>query len=132
MKTKSFVRTAVFATTFAFVAVALFSSCQKDEETSTPQPPAPPQGMYIADTVHYADKGATAYNFVYTSTDPYGEPVQLSAAIVLADIRARVPSDIHSVVTPETDDRFFNLQGQQVQQPAKGIYIRNGRKFVVR
>ena len=86
MKTKSFVRTSVFATTFAFVAaVALFSSCQKDENTSTPQPPAPPQGMSFTDTVHYADKGATAYNFVYTSTDPYGQPVQLSAAIVLAD-----------------------------------------------
>ena len=86
MKTKSFVRTSVFAVTCVFVAaVALFSSCQKDDETTTPKPPAPPQGMYIADTVHYADKGATAYNFVYTSTDPYGEPVQLSAAIVLAD-----------------------------------------------
>ena len=86
MKTKSFVRTSVFAATIVFVvAVALFSSCQKDENTSTSQPPAPPEGMSFTDTVHYADKGATAYNFVYTSTDPYGQPVQLSAAIVLAD-----------------------------------------------
>ena len=56
MKTKSFVRATIFAATFVFVAaVALFSSCQKDDETTTPKPPAPPQGMYIADTVHYAD-----------------------------------------------------------------------------
>lgn len=85
MKIKSFISTTVFAATFAFVAtVALFSSCQKDE-SKTPQIPAPPEGMRIVDTVHFADKGATVYNFVYTSTDPYGAPVQLSAAIVLSD-----------------------------------------------
>ena len=85
MKIKLFIRDTVFAATFAFVAAgALFSSCQKDE-SKTPQPPAPPEGMRIVDTVHFADKGATVYNFVYTSIDPYGAPVQLSAAIVLSD-----------------------------------------------
>ena len=53
------------------------------------------------------------------------------SAIVLADIRARVPSGIRPIVAPEPDDRFFNLQGQQVQHPSKGIYIRNGKKIVV-
>lgn len=53
------------------------------------------------------------------------------SAIVLADIRARVPAGIRSVVTPEPDNRLFNLQGQQVLHPAKGIYIRNGKKIVV-
>ncbi|MBR5029141.1 MAG: hypothetical protein IKX51_07975 [Bacteroidales bacterium] len=75
-----------------FVAVAavivtsfVHFSCTKDDESPTPAPPTPPQGMYIADTVHYADNGVTAYNIVYTSTDPYGQPAMLSAAIVLGD-----------------------------------------------
>jgi len=54
------------------------------------------------------------------------------SAIVLADIQARVPAGINSIDFPEPDNRFFNLQGQQVQHPAKGIYIRNGQKIVIR
>ena len=53
------------------------------------------------------------------------------SAIVLADIRARVPSGIRPIAAPEPDDRFFNLQGQQVQHPSRGIYIRNGKKIIV-
>ena len=27
---------------------------------------------------------------------------------------------------------FYNLSGQRVQQPAKGLYVVNGRKYIVR
>ncbi|MBO4599315.1 MAG: hypothetical protein J5641_01110 [Bacteroidales bacterium] len=66
----------------AAFCLALFS-CQKENITDMPE--VPPEGMYIADTVHYADEGITAYNIVYKSADPYGQPVMLSAAVVLAD-----------------------------------------------
>ena len=52
------------------------------------------------------------------------------SAIVLADIRRLVPSGIQSVAAPEADNRLFNLQGQQVQHPTKGLYIKNGKKVI--
>lgn len=33
---------------------------------------------------------------------------------------------------PQTDGTIYNLQGQRVVNPGPGIYIQNGRKFVVR
>ena len=42
-------------------------------------------------------------------------------------------SGIHSVTTsPQTDDVIYNLQGQRVSHPQKGIYLRNGKKYVVK
>lgn len=35
-------------------------------------------------------------------------------------------------VTPTTDGPIYNLQGQRVTNPGPGIYIQNGRKFVIR
>ena len=31
-----------------------------------------------------------------------------------------------------TDDRYYNLKGQQVENPTKGLYIKNGKKVVVK
>ena len=67
---------------FAVVLCAL-AACQREVITETPE--VPPEGMYISDTVHYDSEGITAYNIVYQSVDPYGEPAMLSAAIVLSD-----------------------------------------------
>lgn len=33
---------------------------------------------------------------------------------------------------PQTDGNIYNLQGQRVVNPGPGIYIQNGRKFIVR
>lgn len=30
------------------------------------------------------------------------------------------------------NDKFFNLSGQQVSQPTKGIYIKNGKKYIIK
>lgn len=30
------------------------------------------------------------------------------------------------------NDKFYNLSGQQVSQPAKGIYIKNGKKYIIK
>ncbi len=30
------------------------------------------------------------------------------------------------------DERIFDLSGRRVQNPRPGIYLRNGRKFIVR
>ena len=53
------------------------------------------------------------------------------SANVLADILTLVPSGIHQMTAaPDADDKLYNLQGQRVLNPSKGIYIRNGKKFV--
>ena len=31
-----------------------------------------------------------------------------------------------------TNHTYFNLNGQRVEHPAKGIYIKNGKKVIVR
>lgn len=45
----------------------------------------------------------------------------------VADLRADIPS----TTTTTSSNVIFNLQGLKVVHPQKGIYIRNGRKYVV-
>ena len=33
---------------------------------------------------------------------------------------------------PQSDDTFYNLQGQRVDNPGKGLYIKNGKKVIIR
>ena len=59
------------------------------------------------------------------------------SAIVLADIRRIAPSGIYPVTSPDSclpspDSKLYNLQGQQVQHPSKGIYIRDGKKVIIK
>lgn len=68
----------------ALVLCCFISACHK-EDTVPNAPNTPPEGVIVIDTVHYDDMGVTAYNFTYPSTDPYGNPVVLSAAIVVGD-----------------------------------------------
>ena len=52
------------------------------------------------------------------------------SAQVLADIRQLVASGIHHTpTTTEADGPLYNLNGQRILRPSKGIYIRNGRKY---
>ena len=42
-------------------------------------------------------------------------------------------SGIHELhYTPQTDNRIYNLQGQQIAKPQRGIYIQNGKKFIAK
>jgi len=34
--------------------------------------------------------------------------------------------------TAKSDDKLFNLQGQQITKPKKGIYIQNGKKYIAK
>ena len=54
------------------------------------------------------------------------------SAIVLADIRRLVPSGIYPVSVPDPNGNLYNLQGQQVQHPSPGIYIRDGKKVIIK
>ena len=42
-------------------------------------------------------------------------------------------SGIHELhYTPQTNDRIYNLQGQQIAKPQRGIYIQNGKKYLAK
>ena len=48
-------------------------------------------------------------------------------------IPAEGSSGIAGITNTATDDgRWYNLQGQSVANPTKGLYIRNGKKIVIR
>ncbi len=71
-------------TAFLLAFVFLFASCGKDD----PVPETPqllPTTAQITDTVHYAANGMTAYNFTYTSKDPWGNTATLSGTITMSD-----------------------------------------------
>ena len=71
-------------TAFLLAFVFLFVSCGKDD----PVPETPqllPTTAQITDTVHYAANGMTAYNFTYTSKDPWGNTATLSGTITMSD-----------------------------------------------
>ena len=44
------------------------------------------------------------------------------------------PTGIHAIqyVKADRNDAIYNLQGQRIKKPQKGVYIQNGKKFVVR
>ena len=63
--------------------LCLFPACKKEP---VPDPPDIPANVaHITDSVRYTADHMTAYNFVYPSTDPYGNPVMLSGTITLGD-----------------------------------------------
>lgn len=69
------------------LCTTLLASCQKNEDNPvTPEPnDMPMTEAYITDSVYYAQNRMMAYNFVYPSTDPYGQPVMLSATITMGN-----------------------------------------------
>jgi hypothetical protein len=63
------------------------------------------------------------------------EPEVISMPIVIKSLTdADGTTGIDEVVkyAPQSDDAFYNLQGQRVDNPCKGLYIRNGRKVVIK
>ena len=63
-------------------ALLLFAACGKEEPIPTPEPSLSAE---ITSVTHYDANHMTAYNFVYPSTDPWGQPVTLSGTITIGD-----------------------------------------------
>lgn len=64
----------------------LLTACHPDNHEPEPGPqPRPTGDVYITDSVRYEAAHMTAYNYVYPSTDPDGQPVTLSATITMGD-----------------------------------------------
>lgn len=50
----------------------------------------------------------------------------------LEEMRAAIPTGISVIKTDEESNIYYDLRGQRVKTPTKGIYIRNGKKEVIR
>ena len=75
--------------------------------------------------------GSTPYTLV---TSPYSQKVlvdlQNRTSQVIDDPMSGI-SDIQSTNLP-TDDNYYDLTGRRVVNPARGIYIHNGKKVVIK
>ena len=61
------------------------TSCSSDDPTDEVPIEEPITEPRVYETVRYDKEKTTAYNFEYPSTDPFGNPVMLSASITIGD-----------------------------------------------
>ena len=73
------------------------------------------------------EKGRYTLTF-YTADAPWADLVVGQAALS----REGNATGIESLAAPSANGRYYNLSGQAVEQPRKGIYIRDGKKVVVK
>jgi polyribonucleotide nucleotidyltransferase len=44
----------------------------------------------------------------------------------------KVSTAIEEIVTEENNGEFYDLQGRKIQNPGKGVYIKNGKKIIIK
>lgn len=67
----------------------------------------------------------------YLQTDAQLTPADAGSrgvSIIFAD----EATGIEAVTTQQGDGQWYNLQGQKVAQPAKGLFIKNGKKVIIK
>lgn len=77
---------------------------------------------------HLLEPGAAVYTYTIT---------KLNSAVSIDGVyfyKKGVPSGIQAVsaLRDSADGAWYNLQGMRVEKPAKGVFIHNGRKVVVK
>lgn len=82
-------------------------------------------------TVH-----TTAFSFdanTFSNIKKKGVLFQGHGIVVKKAILTKTPTSISTVVeTSPGNDLFYNLNGQRIEKPQKGLYIQNGKKYIVR
>ena len=84
---------------------------------------------------------STVNSYTFTNLEPaqYSFRVRANTANGVSDwsdeVSVELTDAIHSVTTGKTeypDGSYFDLQGRRIVSPAKGLYIREGRKLVIK
>lgn len=70
---------------------------------------------------------ATTKAYLHLENDPTAGGARGLDIVIDDDVTA-----IETVKTQKVDDQFYNLAGQRVAQPTKGLYIVNGKKVVMK
>ena len=94
-------------------------------------------------TYHYVlanSSGIGFYNVATATTSAAGKAYLETATALASETGARAgwifedePTGIQQVETAKVNDNaYFNLAGQRVAQPTKGLYIVNGKKVIIK
>ena len=71
-----------------------------------------------------------------TSTDQisidFPESKYFNFELVVVDNNLGVTTNIDKIDNITNNDKYYNLQGMEVKNPAKGVYIKNGIKIIVK
>ena len=123
------------------------SSINLLKESADEEMPLYPHGKYLPDNYHYILAGTSASDVGFYYVDQ-----QRNSAIGKAYLKTSVPligtdagaraawvfdeegetTGINEVKTTKPVEGFFNLAGQRVAKPAKGLYIVNGKKAIMK
>ena len=95
--------------------------------------------MTAGDYVLYNNNGTAEFRKV-TATNLAANKAYLPAAKLNSTAPALSvvfgDDEITSIATPKTtvvtDDQYYDLNGRRIAQPTKGIYIKNGKKIIVK
>ncbi|MBR4217735.1 MAG: hypothetical protein IKR71_01650 [Bacteroidales bacterium] len=97
-----------------------------------------PKGL--VDTQIFTEGGTKTYNYTYTyDTNDEGDIVKVTrlntgnnkARIFMLDWEGSTGIVTLHSSTPQVQ-RYYDLQGRPVSQPSKGLYIKNGKKYLVK
>lgn len=71
-----------------------------------------------------------------TSTDQISidlpESKYFDLEVIFVDNNLGVTTNIDKIDNITNNDKYYNLQGMEVKNPAKGVYIKNGKKIIVK
>ena len=94
----------------------------------------PDKGLFISGNKFYYSTGNTdikAYRGWFNLKAILNEVVSVDAPVYFSfDGETTGIGDVKRETI--TDDRYYNLSGQRVENPTKGLYIKNGKKVVVK
>ncbi len=93
---------------------------------------------YVPSDVHGASNGDVCVSTITFSEDVYNQLVSKGLAIQGHGVRMNkvvlgAPTAISTISTPSCDGgHYYSLNGMRSNTPTRGIYIKNGKKYIVR
>ena len=95
----------------------------------------PANGLFISDDKFWYSKGKTnikAFRCWFELEAVLGEETEFGARVTLNFDDSGSTGIKDNNREAVTNNRYYDLQGRRIAQPAKGLYIHNGRKEVIR
>ena len=91
----------------------------------------PVGGLFLSSNKFWYSTGATntkGYRAYFDFTDKIGSGLSSRVTMLLDDEVSTGIATLHH--NQDTDNEFYNLQGQRVSKPSKGVFIQGSRKVI--
>ena len=95
----------------------------------------PNKGLFISDNKFYYSTGNTtikAFRGWFNLQAVYNEAVVVEAPVFFSFDGNGETTGIKNVQQTTGDNKYYNLSGQSVENPGKGLYIQNGKKVIIK